>query len=55
MKELEGLSVDRCLKLANFGKIVKCSLHSEQIVTSLWATLGMNGESSKFLLLTGSN
>ena len=27
LKELEGLSVDRCLKTANFGKIVDCSLH----------------------------
>ena len=27
LKELEGLSVDRCFKPANFGKIVDCSLH----------------------------
>ena len=27
LKELEGLSVDRCFKQANFGKIVDCSLH----------------------------
>ena len=27
MKELEGLSVDRYLKPANFGKIVDCSVH----------------------------
>ena len=27
LKELEGLSVDRCLKPANFGKIVDCILH----------------------------
>ena len=26
-KELEGLSTDRCLKPANFGKIVDCRLH----------------------------
>ena len=25
--ELEGLSVDRCFKPTNFGKIVDCSLH----------------------------
>ena len=27
LKELEGLSVDRCFKPANFGKIVDCSLN----------------------------
>ena len=27
MKELEGLSVDRCFKPANFGQAVDCSLH----------------------------
>ena len=27
MKELEGLSVDRCFKQANFGKITDRSLH----------------------------
>ena len=27
LKELERLSVDRCFKPANFGKIVDCSLH----------------------------
>ena len=27
LKELEGLSVDRCFKPANFGKIADCSLY----------------------------